>query len=82
MITGWHFVFLIQGQAWVDYVSLFPEKTFKGRKNGLREDVAQKLAELKPDFIRWPGGCIVEGLTLDNRVKWKETIGDPDDPTR
>ena len=66
-----------QGQAWVDYVSLFPEKTFKGRKNGLREDVAQKLAELKPDFIRWPGGCIVEGLTLDNRVKWKETIGDP-----
>lgn len=47
-----------QGQAWVDYVSLFPEKTFKGRKNGLREDVAQKLAELKPDFIRWPGGCI------------------------
>lgn len=66
-----------QGQAWVDYVSLFPEKTFKGRKNGLREDVAQKLAELKPDFICWPGGCIVEGLTLDNRVKWKETIGDP-----
>ena len=35
------------------------------------------IEELRPAFVRWPGGCIVEGLTLDNRVKWKETIGDP-----
>jgi len=61
----------------IDYVSLFPQETFNGRKNGLRKDVAQILADLKPGFVRWPGGCIVEGLTMENRVKWKETIGDP-----
>lgn len=66
-----------EGTVWVDYVSLFPQNTFKGRKNGLRKDVAEFLADLKPAFIRWPGGCIVEGVTLENRVKWKETIGDP-----
>lgn len=65
------------GLVYVDYVSLFPQNTFKGRKNGLRADVAQKIADLKPGFIRWPGGCIVEGATLENRAKWKETIGDP-----
>ena len=65
------------GNLWVDYVSLFPEKTFKNRRNGMRADVAQLLADLKPAFMRWPGGCIVEGLTLENRVKWKETLGDP-----
>jgi alpha-L-arabinofuranosidase len=65
------------GKVLVDFVSLFPEKTFKNRPNGLRADVAQMLADLKPAFIRWPGGCIVEGLTLENRVKWKETLGDP-----
>ncbi|MBD0374821.1 MAG: alpha-L-arabinofuranosidase, partial [Flavisolibacter sp.] len=51
------------GTVWVDYVSLFPEKTFKNRPNGMRADVAQLLADLKPAFVRWPGGCIVEGLT-------------------
>lgn len=66
-----------KGQVWLDYVSLFPEDTFNGRSNGLRKDVATLIADLHPAFIRWPGGCIVEGLTLDNRVKWKETIGDP-----
>lgn len=63
--------------VWVDYVSLFPQNTFKGRKNGLRKDVAEMLAGLQPQFMRWPGGCIVEGATLDNRVRWKETLGDP-----
>ena len=61
----------------VDYVSLFPQDTFRGRKNGLRRDVAEALEALSPAFIRWPGGCIVEGATLENRVKWKETLGDP-----
>lgn len=65
------------GTVWVDYVSLFPKKTFRNRENGLHRDVAQKLADLKPAFIRWPGGCIVEGATIENRVKWKETLGDP-----
>ena len=65
------------GALEIDYVSLFPQETFHNRSNGLRRDVAQFVADLKPAFMRWPGGCIVEGLTLDNRVKWKETIGDP-----
>ena len=65
------------GTVFVDYVSLFPQATFKGRKNGQRADVAQMLADLHPRFMRWPGGCIVEGVTYENRVKWKETLGDP-----
>ena len=64
-------------EVWVDYVSLFPRDTFKGRKNGMRKDVAEMLAGLHPRFMRWPGGCIVEGATLDNRVRWKETLDDP-----
>lgn len=60
-----------------DYVSLFPAKTFKGRPNGMRVDVAQLLSDLRPAFLRWPGGCVVEGITLDNRIEWKKTIGDP-----
>lgn len=66
-----------KGSIYLDYVSLFPVKTYKGRINGLRNDIAEFLGNLKPAFIRWPGGCIAEGLTLENRVKWKETIGDP-----
>lgn len=66
-----------QGTVLVDYVSLFPQATFKGRKNGQRADVAQMIVDLKPKFMRWPGGCIVEGATYENRVKWKETLGDP-----
>ncbi len=65
------------GNIWVDYVSLLPENTFKNRPNGLRKDVAEFLADLRPAFIRWPGGCIVEGITLNNRVEWKKTLGDP-----
>ena len=70
-------VFDAPGTVYVDYVSLFPQKTFKNRKNGMRQDVAQALADLKPGFLRWPGGCIVEGAGYENRVKWKETLGDP-----
>jgi alpha-L-arabinofuranosidase len=60
----------------VDMVSLFPEKTFRGRHNGLRADLAQALADLKPGFFRFPGGCIVEGLDVANMYRWKDTIGD------
>ena len=66
-----------KGTVLVDYVSLFPRHTFKDRKNGQRADVAQMLVDLHPKFMRWPGGCIVEGATYENRVKWKETLGDP-----
>jgi alpha-L-arabinofuranosidase len=65
------------GIVWVDFVSLMPVNTFNNRPNGLRKDVATMIANLKPGFIRWPGGCIVEGMTLANRYKWKETLGDP-----
>ncbi|MCX6224604.1 MAG: alpha-L-arabinofuranosidase, partial [Bacteroidia bacterium] len=65
------------GTIWIDYVSLFPENTYKNRPNGLRKDVAGFLADLHPAFIRWPGGCIVEGISLNNRVEWKKTLGDP-----
>ncbi|MCQ2096072.1 MAG: family 43 glycosylhydrolase [Bacteroidaceae bacterium] len=65
------------GTVLVDYVSLFPRHTFNGRKNGLRKDLARMLQKLHPAFMRWPGGCIVEGATYENRVKWKETLGDP-----
>jgi alpha-L-arabinofuranosidase len=64
------------GAVDVDMVSLFPEKTFKARRNGLRADLAQALADLKPGFLRFPGGCIVEGKDFANMYRWKDTIGD------
>ncbi|GAP73461.1 alpha-L-arabinofuranosidase [Candidatus Symbiothrix dinenymphae] len=65
------------GTLSLDYVSLFPEKTFNNHPNGLREDVAGFLQDLQPAFVRWPGGCVVEGLSLDNRFEWKKSLGDP-----
>ena len=59
----------------VDLVSLYPDDTFNHRKNGLRADLGQLLKDLHPGFIRFPGGCIVEGRYLDGRYRWKETIG-------
>ncbi len=66
-----------EGKIYLDYVSLFPTDTYKKRKNGMRKDVALMIDSLKPKFLRWPGGCVVEGITLNNRIKWKETLGDP-----
>jgi alpha-L-arabinofuranosidase len=63
------------GAADLDMVSLFPQKTWKNRPGGLRADMVQWLADLKPGFMRFPGGCIVEGHTLTNRYQWKTTIG-------
>jgi alpha-N-arabinofuranosidase len=64
------------GTADLDVVSLFPKDTWLKRENGLRPDLVQLLKDMKPGFLRFPGGCIVEGITLDNRYQWKETIGD------
>ena len=64
------------GRVDLDVVSLFPEHTFKDRRNGLRADLAQLLADMKPSFMRFPGGCIVEGMDLANRYQWKDSIGD------
>ena len=67
----------LAGQATVDleHVSLFPADTWKGRENGLRKDLVQALADLKPGVFRFPGGCIVEGTDLDTRYDWKKSVG-------
>jgi len=64
------------GRVDLDMVSLFPQHTWKDRPNGLRADLVQMLADLHPAFLRFPGGCIVEGQVLSNRYEWKDTIGD------
>jgi alpha-N-arabinofuranosidase len=68
---------LLEGKGAVDLdmVSLFPARTWKDRPGGLRADMVQMLADLKPGFIRFPGGCIVEGSQLDRRYQWKTTVG-------
>ena len=59
----------------LDMISLFPGDTWKNRPGGMRSDLVQLLADLKPGFIRFPGGCIVEGRELSTRYQWKKTIG-------
>ena len=61
------------GSVWLDMVSLFPKETWKN--HGLRKDLAEMVAAMKPGFVRFPGGCFVEGDKLVNAVRWKETIG-------
>jgi len=72
---------ILQGEGAVDFdmVSLFPQRTWKNRPNGLRADMVQMLADLKPAFLRFPGGCIVEGSDLSKRYQWKNTIGPLED---
>jgi len=72
-----HFVILAKGKGKfaMDEVSLFPQNTFKSRTNGLRADLAQTIADLKPKFMRFPGGCLVHGDGLGNMYRWKNTIG-------
>ena len=63
------------GELNLDMVSLFPQDTFKGRKNGLRQDLAQTIADIHPRFIRFPGGCVAHGDGLKNIYQWKNTVG-------
>ncbi|QFQ96052.1 alpha-N-arabinofuranosidase [Streptomyces phaeolivaceus] len=74
------------GAAAVDEVSLFPRDTYKGHKNGLREDLAEKIAALEPGFVRFPGGCLVNTGSMQDyseasnwerkrAYQWKDTIG-------
>ena len=67
------------GSVDIDMVSLFPDDTWKNRPGGLRADLVQLLAGLKPGFLRFPGGCIVEGRDLANRYQWKNTVGKIED---
>lgn len=64
------------GTVDIDMVSLFPQETFMGRKNGLRKDLAQALADIHPRFIRFPGGCMSHGQGIDNIYHWQATIGE------
>lgn len=64
-----------EGKVALDVISLFPENTFKNRPNGLRADLAQILADMKPKFMRFPGGCLVHGDGIGNMYRWKNTIG-------
>ncbi len=59
----------------LEHISLFPVNTFKNRENGMRRDLAQALADQHPGILRFPGGCIVEGVDLKTRYQWKNTIG-------
>ncbi len=72
--------------AALDMISLFPRDTYKGRENGLRKDLAEKIAALKPGFLRFPGGCLVNtgsheaydeksGWQRNRSYQWKDTIG-------
>ncbi|GGZ07892.1 alpha-L-arabinofuranosidase C-terminal domain-containing protein [Streptomyces poonensis] len=72
--------------AALDMVSLFPRDTFKGRENGLREDLAEKIDALDPGFVRFPGGCLVNTGSMEDysaesnwerkrSYQWKDTIG-------
>ncbi len=70
-----------RGRVYLDDISLFPEKTFKCRKNGMRSDIASLLADMKPKFMRFPGGCLVHDGDLDPHARnslyrWKNTLGD------
>lgn len=64
-----------RGGIAMDVISLFPQKTFGNRPNGLRADLAQAIADIKPRFVRFPGGCLAHGNGLGNMYRWKDTIG-------
>ena len=63
------------GRYAFDMVSLFPKDTYKGRRNGLRRDLAEAIAKLKPRFVRFPGGCVAHGNGIQNIYRWKNTVG-------
>jgi len=64
-----------QGALCLDIISLFPKRTFRNRQNGLRADLAQAIADLKPGFVRFPGGCLVHAGSARRYYNWKDTIG-------
>ncbi len=68
-------VLIDSGSAAFDMVSMFPEHTFKNRKNGMRKDLGEMLEALEPKFLRFPGGCIIEGYDAETAYNWKDSIG-------
>jgi alpha-L-arabinofuranosidase len=65
-----------KGAVDIDMVSLFPQNTWKNRENGLRYDLSKLINDMRPAFLRFPGGCFVEGNSMANAYRWKNTIGD------
>jgi alpha-L-arabinofuranosidase len=61
------------GKLLIDFVSLLPAAKWRGLP--LRPDLANMIADLKPGFVRWPGGCVVEGITIETRPRWEQTLG-------
>ncbi len=72
-------VLIDNGEVYLDMISLFPENTYKNRENGLRADMCQLLEELQPKFLRFPGGCIIEGYDYATAYNWKDSIGTGED---
>jgi len=68
-------ILMSAGEVDLDHISLFPAETWKNRENGLRKDLVEALYELNPGVFRFPGGCIIEGNTLDTRYQWKNSVG-------
>lgn len=64
------------GTIALDFVSLFPQDTYKGHANGMRKDLAEVIADIKPKFVRFPGGCATHGQGIDNIYHWQATVGD------
>lgn len=69
-----------RGKIYLNFISMFPADTYKGRKNGMRRDIAGMLEELHPKFMRFPGGCLVhcgslDGDARDSQYRWKNTLG-------
>ena len=72
-------VLIEEGTVALDMISLFPEDTFKGRENGLRKDLGEMLEDLQPKFLRFPGGCVIEGYDKETAYSWKDSIGCDED---
>lgn len=68
-------VLISRGEVCFDMISMFPENTYNNRENGLRSDLCELLAQLEPKFLRFPGGCVIEGYDADTAYDWKDSIG-------
>ncbi len=66
---------LTAGTVDADMVSLFRADIYKNEENGLRKDLAELLEAMHPAFMRFPGGCVIEGQNIEERYRWKDTIG-------
>lgn len=68
-------VLIDNGTVYFDMISLFPADTYKNRENGLRADMCELLEELQPKFLRFPGGCVIEGYDINSAYSWKDSVG-------